>query len=406
MAIQSGDLCYVRYQGYPGVVHARLALSQVDGTNWVIATPDRDVYVEDLCEANPDFSSFWHVPDGRLPRAIPRGQVYAFGAMTGQEYAMLQARGRREAEAELLRRGPAGHPVPSAPPVPAAAGPAGDPAEDSWVLCEMVPGHKVGEKMAVPTIVSQDGKHGLLAVLDDEGSSFTVRVEKVKNDDLGEFCEKIIQRARNMESLHGEDNLVAPDVRIMPVTYGANGERSRDFKSTIQQMQQCEFEDFPLEPRTCLEYLKAVGEIAESCYGQHLAWVQQSRIPEGDRAIFEDEVLSRIIDIAIKYDALNVCNLACMEMLVRRKQLLAEAHVGSPSAPSYEASDYFMGMRYRPGGGIVVPSLSEHVSRRMHEDSQILKEKRKLKESKESKGKGKSKDIPASPKPDGGDGKK
>jgi hypothetical protein len=32
----------------------------------------------------------------------------------------------------------------------------------------------------------------------------------------------------------------------------------------------------------------------------------------------------------------------------------------------------------------------------MHEDSQILKEKRKLKESKESKGKGKSKDIPAS----------
>jgi hypothetical protein len=270
----------------------------------------------------------------------------------------------------------------------------------------MVPGHKVGEKMAVPTIVSQDGKHGLLAVLDDEGSSFTVRVEKVKNDDLGEFCEKIIQRARNMESLHGEDNLVAPDVRIMPVTYGANGERSRDFKSTIQQMQQCEFEDFPLEPRTCLEYLKAVGEIAESCYGQHLAWVQQSRIPEGDRAIFEDEVLSRIIDTAIKYDALNVCNLACMEMLVRRKQLLAEAHVGNPSAPSYEASDYFMGMRYRPGGGIVVPSLSEHVSRRMHEDSQILKEKRKLKESKESKGKGKSKDIPASPKPDGGGGKK
>lgn len=58
MAIQSGDLRYVRYQGYPGVVHARLALSQVDGTNWVIATPDRDVYVEDLCEANPDFSVF------------------------------------------------------------------------------------------------------------------------------------------------------------------------------------------------------------------------------------------------------------------------------------------------------------------------------------------------------------
>lgn len=98
------------------------------------------------------FPSLWHVPDGRLPRAIPRGQVYAFGAMTGQEYAMLQARGRREAEAELLRRGPAGHPVPSAPPVPAAAGPAGDPAEDSWVLCEMVPGTRWVKRWQCPPL--------------------------------------------------------------------------------------------------------------------------------------------------------------------------------------------------------------------------------------------------------------
>ena len=57
-------------------------------------------------------------------------------------------------------------------------------------------------------------------------------------------------------------------------------------------------------------------------------------------------------------------------MIVRRKQLLVEAHVGNPSAPSYEASDYFMGRRYRPGGGIVVPSLTtEHVAKRMHEDA-------------------------------------
>ena len=142
-----------------------------------------------------------------------------------------------------------------------------------------------------------------------------------------------------------------------------------------------------MEPRTCHEYLKAISDVAESCYAQHLSWVQQSRIPEGDRAIFEDEILSQVLDLAIRYDSLNVVNLASFEMIVRRKQLLAEARVGNPNAPSYEAADYFMGRRYRPGGGIVVPSLTEHVFRRMHEESQIQKEKRKMLEAK-SAGKG------------------
>lgn len=70
------------------------------------------------------------------------------------------------------------------------------------------------------------------------------------------------------------------------------------------------------------------------------------------------------------------------EMIVRRKQLLCEAHVGNPAQPSYEASDYFMGIRYRPGGGIAIPSLTEHVAKRLHEEGQVLKEKRKMREAK------------------------
>ena len=137
---------------------------------------------------------------------------------------------------------------------------------------------------------------------------------------------------------------------------------------------------------------------------QHLAWVQQARIPEGDRAIYEDELLSRVIDMAVKYDCLNIVNLASFEMIIRRKQLLAEAHVGNPASPSYEAADYFMGRRYRPGGGIVVPSLTEHVAKRMHEDAQIQKEKRKLSE---AKGMGKNGKVPTSPpNPEGGGGGK
>ena len=127
--------------------------------------------------------------------------------------------------------------------------------------------------------------------------------------------------------------------------------------------------------------------------------MQSARIPEGDRAVFEDEVLSKVLDAAIKFDRLNIYNSLAFEMVVRKKQLLREAHVGNPAQPSYEASDYFMGVRYRPGGGIVIPSLTEHVAKRMCEESQVLKEKRNMREAKGS-GKNKRQDGFAPRKPD------
>ena len=206
-------------------------------------------------------------------------------------------------------------------------------------------------------------------------------------------------------SLHGEDCEAAADVRTMSIKYNINGERQRGFKSSVDEMKVCEFSDFPLEPRTAMEYLRAVSDVAESCYGQHLAWVQTSRIPEGDRSVYENETLSRCLDLAIKYDGLNIVNLASFELLIRRKQLIAEAHALNPSAPSYEGSDHYMGVKHRPGGGIVVPSLSEYVAKRLHEESQVMKEKRKLKEAKDAKGKGKwDRDKP--PKNEGGGDKK
>jgi hypothetical protein len=143
--------------------------------------------------------------------------------------------------------------------------------------------------------------------------------------------------------------------------------------------------------------------VAESSFGQHLGCVAQSKIPEGDRAIHENEMLSRALDLAVCYDSLNIANLASFELLVRRKQLLAEAHSYSPSQPSYEGADHFLGTSYRPGGAIVVPELTKHVAERMHQESQVLKEKRKQAELKGNKGKAKPSN-PQKPNPGKGGG--
>lgn len=168
----------------------------------------------------------------------------------------------------------------------------------------------------------------------------------------------------------------------MAVKYSANGDRLRTFRDSVGEMVSTELEDFPYEPRTCMEYLRAIQSVSESCHAQHLAWVAQSRVPEGSRAVFEDETLAQILDTAICYDALNVTNLASFELLVRRRQLIAAAHSHNASAPSYDGADYYLGNRYRQGGSIVVPSLTDHVSKKLQEDSAILKERRKLAEAK------------------------
>ena len=141
-------------------------------------------------------------------------------------------------------------------------------------------------------------------------------------------------------------------------------------------------DDFPYEPRTCMEYLKAIQSVSESCHSQHLAWVSQSRVPDGSRAIFQDATLAQILDTAICYDALNVSNLASFELLVRRRQLIAAAHSHNASAPSYDGADYYLGNRYRQGGSILVPALT--VSKKLQADSAIMKERRKLAEAEAS----------------------
>lgn len=61
--MQSGGMAYVEYAGYAGVNHARLLLSLVAGSEWVILTPDHDIYVEDLRPENPDFSLYFSIPE-------------------------------------------------------------------------------------------------------------------------------------------------------------------------------------------------------------------------------------------------------------------------------------------------------------------------------------------------------
>ncbi|CAL1160112.1 unnamed protein product, partial [Cladocopium goreaui] len=224
-----------------------------------------------------------------------------------------------------------------------AAGAGGDAGQDGdgrvWVLAEMVMGKKIGDRVVPPVGHPCDGDVGLMRMVDSEGIDKPRLIHRVAESELSDFCDVRIGMARLSESCEGTDRAAGEDARTLEVKYGFNGERHRSFRESVKELQQTEFEDFPLEPR--------------------------------------------------------------------RRQLIADAHASSPGQPSYLGAEHYLGDTYKAGGGIVVPALTDYVSRKMQAQSQILKEKRKLAEVTGGKGgKGKPSSPPKAPpqgKPSGGD---
>lgn len=381
----AGSLMFVDYGEIPQILHSRLVLAHIQNDDYVIATPDGDIYVETLSAANPDYVGFFPaLPGGGVPAAVVGRRVYNFPPLTAAEYAAFMEAGRNEADNERLRLGIVAAPVAGA--VPGVGAQAAVPAVEVWVLAEPIEGRKIGESVVPPAGFPQDGKWGLVKLTDGTGKERPCLVHQLPEEGVAAFCEERVRLCRAGEACQGSDQTVS-DVRTLEVRYGVNGERHRLFRESVNELQEVEFPDYPFEPRTTHAYMKAIASISESATAQHHMWVSSSRIPDGDRSIHEDECLARILDAAVCYDALNVANLACMELVCRRRQLLAEAHSQNPAAPSYLGAEHFLGQTYKAGGGIVTPVLAEHVAKRLQQQSQIWKEKREAEENKKSKGK-------------------
>ena len=119
MAINIGDVCYMDYGEAPPCVHTRVVLAEVDAASheFIILTPDFDIYCEQLDPSNADLTAFYNVgPGGALPAGVPPASIYGFAPMQAQDMARYMAAGRREAQSERLRRGLV------APALPACSG--------------------------------------------------------------------------------------------------------------------------------------------------------------------------------------------------------------------------------------------------------------------------------------------
>ena len=81
MSLEPGHYALLLYQGEQRF-HARLLLHRLRGSEWIIVTPDYDVYVEDISAGNPDLDAVRVANvDGSAPIGLRDRDIYHFNPM-------------------------------------------------------------------------------------------------------------------------------------------------------------------------------------------------------------------------------------------------------------------------------------------------------------------------------------
>ena len=195
-ALDLASYVYVCYDG-EDLFHERLILSWVDGGEYVVLTPDSDVFIEQLDAGNADLSGIrFGDALGSVPHGLIGHQVYSFANRpAGAALQNLLREGEVHARTERLARGliglaPGAMPVPgaalppvvvpialpaqpAAPPlVPGAVAPPLPPpppprlarAGGTWVLDEPVGVFTVGQEVPLPAGSLVFGTRGFVTI--------------------------------------------------------------------------------------------------------------------------------------------------------------------------------------------------------------------------------------------------
>ena len=326
MDFREGELVYLRYIGDPGVVHTRLLLGHIEGDEWMICTPDRDMYVEELHNRNADLAHLWHSPDGRVPRGVPAAHVYAFAPMSAAEYSRIVRDGRVEAAAERARRGVhVGAPVAQEN---AAAGPAGAAAVAAAAPGAMVPAGPL-----------QPGGEAVY----DPDTLYWLAAESLEGVGFGDAIPGVIAaavagakavhtfpsgRAVFVECVYGRDReqfLLRPggwDFRCTPISLDSLGRPEVSLKDAAQKSFQKHVRWTMTGPRTtkwCLNYLVVEGLGLE---GHHERVRTLCKLDSASWGMQEHFQVSMFLRYCLQIDQLNSHNLMAVEAMFRRLQTI------------------------------------------------------------------------------------
>ena len=351
MPIEVGVICLVKYDGFREW-HQRLVTGHVAASEYVVVTPDFEMFVEELSLGNPDLGGLRVPGVGEDAVGLPQEHIYGFGQVPrGEQLQQLLNEGHRLATLEREHRGlpplqlvapgfngrrlqGGGRIDMAAAEVPTAVAVVPDnrraqlisPPGGQWIVDEPLEHFEIGDAVQVPAgIVCVGGR----AIVNIDGALAAIRFVP-GGESISEYA--VARRA-----------LLTDDTRT--IAANAPGNATKTFAECVRDMPVDAEVMFKLAgPRTAAAYCDRVAAAGlGGMVARHEKWVRESGINPQDRLMYEHQNISRALEMAAVRDGLNIKNLECMELLFRRLQLQEEAVAENPVQPSFEGAEHFMG---------------------------------------------------------------
>ena len=366
----------------PRLYHERLVAEHVTGEQYIVITPDEDIYMEELSLLNSDLRSLRVKPsDAVLPGGVGIAEVYPLPAWGANDLARLREAARLEGERER-RVGVAPAPVP-APVAPAGvAAPASDPREDDlsfpagtlrWLAAEAFEGVKYGQEISgvgSPLVKGSKAIHTL-------AGGKVIFIECVDGGELQTFLNKPSRC----------------DPRVLPLEFNAMQQPERSLKDLASQCVERKMMWSLAGPRTarwCVAYL-AIENLGFE--GHHERLRQVSRADASSWGIQEHFQVSMALRHALLVDQLDAFNLLTVEIQFRRLQTIEYSY--SEKAKEFESKAVggrlsleeqtsFGGVTRQYSTLMICPDLLDHVKAETEKEASLAKNLRKAREEREA----------------------
>ena len=320
--------------------HHRVLLVRLSPGRWVAASPDHELEAIDLTTTR-------HVILGRredFPAHLV-ADIYAFDPLARAELEQL----RRRAKTMAVVLGD--HAIV-------------EEVARVWVFSD-ADSDRLGDRLSDQQVIEAVilGNRGLLNI-DDRIES----VEEIDESALSGFKD-------SMRAGQG-------DLRTIGLHEDSQKRRFIPLSDAITLFRESKFDDWAFSgPRAAKEFLNAINEgAAADLTGYHLQWLKHSGVNTHTAAAHEHKNLVEILRLAICRDQLDVTNLMCFELIVRRLVQIELAVARSPNSPDYQNLDVLMEATITDSGSAATKQLDTWLTDRLKERANIQKQARLARE--------------------------
>lgn len=422
------------------ILHQRFLIGRVaflatsgEGTeSFMVMTADGDLYDEDYSGLSPDIqavrysSTRWPPPAG-----LPRSRCYRFASEPRASQVSAWTESAREAAGILHRRWAsesgvgasrigAGHLL--APHLVGGLRPPPGPAlglERAFVGASA----EMGEDRADDAVAAGGalqagaGRPG--------GGEVWVSVETRgglrRGGAVGEELLEVVRSDRALLKVRGGAWVAA--ARLLPeevgafrgleaagdarlgVVAGVGGRQTRQWREAVAEIGPVEFLDFAIPgPRSVAWCSRFLDRKAGGPRDHHKWWKAANRLSDDMWGVVEHSLIMQALDLGARFDALDIANLACFELLARKAQMVEYSVLGEGDRAGAQRRDRVEGGRQEGAGQgrrpVVAhrrrshlprttqrirglhggPDLMEYVSKEVEREASIMKQVRKARE--------------------------